>query len=287
MPRKKKSSVPAKRQKLPQRLVKARQAQILKMHASGKTPEEIAVAMDLGVNTVSRELNTALDTLIKHYAMPTPEQTFVRYAAFQFEVIRKLEESIDMFRDDSETKQYNAMISALKTQSDIYDKIMNKGTEFGVIQKKKATDNVRKKPQQLRVELRKEATILLQLLDEIEETKEQEETANLKLSKRVTKIIRKVVTVNNEVQKDVVDWKYRKRTFDSAGKPVSYGALTEEELNKLTPEIRAKALESKLRSLQDTKEREGKQIIEATAEVVEKKEEDEQNNWLISPKKKD
>lgn len=283
MPRKKVSKAIAKRQKLPQRLIKARQARILRMHASGKTPEEIAIDLDIGVNIVNRELGTALDSLVKHYAMPTPEQTFVRYAAFQFEVIRKLEESLEVFRDDSETKQYNAMISALKAQSDIYDKIMNKGTEFGVIQKKKAAENIRKKPQELRIELRKEATILLQLLDEIEDAGEID-TGSTKLSKRVTKIIRKVITVGNEVKRAGVDWKYRTKTFDEEGKKVSFTDMSEDDLQKLSPEARVRALEQKLKVLQE-KEEEAPPIIETTAEVVEKPETKEEDGWLVAAKK--
>lgn len=159
----------AERRKIKRRFIKARQHTFLTLYSSGMTPEQIAVKHQMTVNHVKRDLTIAIEDLIDHYAKPNPQQTFVRYASFQFDIVKQLQNMIDVFLKDPVSKQYSATTSALRTQSDIYDKVLDKGIEFGVIEKKKATASLRQEPQDLRASIRIEIKQLTRLLDEIDE----------------------------------------------------------------------------------------------------------------------
>ena len=98
---------------------------MLGLYAGGKTPQQIAVVLDMRLNLVTHDLRVAIDELVREYAKPTPAQTFVRYAAFQFGIITELKDAASKFMQDDSSKQYNALISSLRAQSDIYDKIMD------------------------------------------------------------------------------------------------------------------------------------------------------------------
>lgn len=62
----------------------------------------------------------------------TNEERFVQYKLQQMEVVKDLDVLIERFK---ETKQLQAVVSALKLKADIQDGIIAKGMEFGVIEK--------------------------------------------------------------------------------------------------------------------------------------------------------
>jgi hypothetical protein len=64
-------------------------------------------------------------------SMPT-EHVFVQYILDQTANVRDLTAMIGEFRA---TKQYNAMVGAIRTRSDIQDKLITRGQEFGFIRK--------------------------------------------------------------------------------------------------------------------------------------------------------
>jgi hypothetical protein len=62
----------------------------------------------------------------------TNEELFVQYKLQQMEVIKDLDVIIERFKG---SKQLTALAAAMRTKSDIYNEIINKGYEFGVIEK--------------------------------------------------------------------------------------------------------------------------------------------------------
>jgi len=60
------------------------------------------------------------------------EELFIQYKLQQMEVIKDLDVMVERFKG---SKQLTALASALKAKSEIYNEIINKGYEFGVIEK--------------------------------------------------------------------------------------------------------------------------------------------------------
>lgn len=204
--------------KLPKKIIKARKQSVLRLHAEGKTTEQIAVALNMHPSVVTRDINDALDEMLHHYADPTPQQTFVRYAAFNFAIINKLQKAADRFFDDPETTQYSSLVSALKAQSELYDKIINKGLEFGVVQKRKATETLRKSRKEIKLMLQREVKIMQQLTHE-ESSHVKGQTIQLSET-----LIRKIRIPEQDstgkIRKTVNDWKYKTKEYDLRGRPI-------------------------------------------------------------------
>lgn len=215
----------------PRLMVKARQQIVLEMYAAGRTPEQIAVKMDMRLQDVTRDINTAIDELVVQYSKPSPQQTFVRYATFQLAIIRKLNHAIEAFRKDEDTKQYNAWVSALRTQSDIYDKVYQKGYEYGVIPKKKADRKALEGGADLRAELRTEITMIQGLLDEIDDATQRKALKGRAIQTKITYAVRVRKPLRNSfgIIRAIPDWKYRQAVYDDRGHPVPYDELSQEQ----------------------------------------------------------
>jgi len=149
-------------------LIKARRQIILKLHTEGKTNIQIAEAVAINPALVQREIDLATEEFLRSWAEQGPEHTFVRYASFQLNIVRKLQAAHDRFLKDKHNKQYNAAISALRAQSDIYDKVLDKGITFGVIEQTKAKDHIRQSSGEIRIRLQKEVRVLSRLLEEVD-----------------------------------------------------------------------------------------------------------------------
>lgn len=63
----------------------------------------------------------------------TTEQVYVDYCLAQMQNIADLTKVFESFKT---TKQHSAMVAAIKARSDIHDKIIARGQEFGFIEKK-------------------------------------------------------------------------------------------------------------------------------------------------------
>lgn len=232
----------------PQALVKAQQKVIFDAYARGETVEQIAANMNLARGHVTRAINIAMSDLIKQFAMPTPEQNFVRYAAFQYGVLRKLQDCLERFLADPDATQYNSAVSALRAQSDIYDKIIGKGEDYGVIQKKKAGAAIRKDATGMRTELRSRIRTLTVLLEEIDEHTEfrskRRALKRAQLTERAVQTdivyfarIRKVQRGPRGVILAVPDWKYRQRVFNSDGTQKRKADYTPEDYARIASSL--------------------------------------------------
>lgn len=151
------------------------------MYSEGKTPEQIASALDTTLATVKRDIDIILEKQSKLYAESTPQHNFVRYAAFQLNVVRKLGQVADTClgytREAPDpavaSKSGATAVQALKAQSDIYDKVMDKGEKLGVIQGESQDSPVLiGTPRGMRVQLREKLLTLEALLDEIDDSED-------------------------------------------------------------------------------------------------------------------
>lgn len=101
--------------------------------AEALEPEEIAAHMgfdwadyeDLVKKFYEHEAQTVRDK-------PT-EQVYVEYCLAQAQNVSDLTKILGQFR---KTSQHSAMVSAIRARSDIYDKMIARGQEFGFIEKK-------------------------------------------------------------------------------------------------------------------------------------------------------
>jgi len=159
---------------------------LLKYFLDGLDFEAMEQATGYNIPYIERELAKAMASLSDYYTKPTNVENFLRYAAFQMRLITQLQELYDTFLERhkkmkekkpghaSEIKGGTALVSAIKAQSDIYDKIYAKGKECGVMAT--AAENrdeesalSRKTPEQLRLILKEQATTVITLLEMAEE----------------------------------------------------------------------------------------------------------------------
>ena len=195
---------------LPAKLVEARRIQILKLYVNGQTPEQIALKLHLGRKTVEHDIAFVLDAVTRTFAQASPQHTFVRYALFQLGVITRLQTTYEKLLSTDPAKTGNAVIAALRAQSDIYDKVYEKGAEYGVIKRQQASTAIHKAPHDLRIELRREIRTMATLLDKVDTF------TNFKsLRKPYTRHPRTYARIRR-VQKDAYgfifqtrDWKYK------------------------------------------------------------------------------
>lgn len=212
-----------------------RQDKLLAQYAAGKSLESIALDEELDMRSVVNAVSAALDRQVKNFSEPSPQHQFVRYAVFNLELIKKLDEARKMFLYDPDGKQYSMIISSVRAQHDIYEAIQKKGTALGVIKKRKADADVTGggKKRVLK-ELAKEAELLLEIVDEFDphtqykrrrRIQAQIRTREAEASDTVTEkaspnerpfvsIIRKVVREHGIVQRDIPDHTIRKLVYE-------------------------------------------------------------------------
>lgn len=212
--------------KTPKAVIRARQQQILKMYAQAIPVEQIAVQLEVPTASVTKMLNSAIDRMIAHYAHSTPQQTFVRYAAYQMGIVQKLQRTYERYVDDPDVKQYNAGIQALRSMSDIYDKVMVKGIEFGVIEQRKADrKSIEGKATDIKGELVAEIVQLQKLVETIDEATQAKSMMQGKANPlgenmvtqtviTYTRMIRKPLKNEYGVVRAIPDWKYRTSTWE-------------------------------------------------------------------------
>lgn len=208
-------------------MVLATRAQVLQQYTAGHTKEQIGVSLSIPLERVDRYLNEAMDALVKHWAKPSPEHTFVRYAAFQMGIIRKLQKSYDQFMaDDDNNRQHGACIQALKAQSDIMDKVMSQGHSFGVITQRRADTVINMSKADLRQELKNEIELLAGLLSKVDDhdTFKRRRAAVLQKAGKPTNGERRYIARIRKVKRNSLgyviampDWKYKKSAHQDAG----------------------------------------------------------------------
>lgn len=175
---------------------------ILKRWSSGRTEEQIAIELGMPEESIKQHLIHAQQSAVRYYQKPAAQEHFIRYASFQFQQIDRLQQIIDALmapvpdpahkqpRTRKKTKTppapqsaplvpgvatgrtATAAVQAIRAQSDIYDKILDRGISMGVIQEKPHSDltgKLNQNPNDLRVYLKGEVETLLLILDKVDD----------------------------------------------------------------------------------------------------------------------
>lgn len=142
--------------------------ELLTLAARGMDFNDIAVELGLRVDTVQRLLAQSVETLHGYFTHSSPRENFVRYAAFVFDRIRKLDDVVERFTDDKGTTQYSAATNAIRTQVELYDRIFDRGQKAGIIQLQGTAPEAHLKRIDLLEVLRKERGELDALIGELE-----------------------------------------------------------------------------------------------------------------------
>jgi len=98
----------------------------------GKTDKEIMHEMGLEADEFVAFKTAMMDAKIDELRTMPEEHMYVRYMIEQNINIKDLTQMINQFKS---TKQYNALVGAVRARSEILDKIIAKGQEFGIIKK--------------------------------------------------------------------------------------------------------------------------------------------------------
>lgn len=98
----------------------------------GKLDNEIMAEMGLDPDDYKRLKAAMFDAKADEVRAKPTEHVYVQYMIDQTQNIKDLTAMITEFKS---TKQYNAMVGAIRARSEILDKLIEKGQEFGLIHK--------------------------------------------------------------------------------------------------------------------------------------------------------
>jgi len=100
--------------------------------AAGRSDKEIMAIMGLAGEDYVKLKQAMLDAKADEIRAKPREHVYVEYMLNQAVNITDLTTMIDDFHT---SKQYNAMVGAIRARAEIYDKLIAKGQEFGLIKK--------------------------------------------------------------------------------------------------------------------------------------------------------
>ena len=98
--------------------------------AEGMLDDEIMIDTGLPVDEYKKLKAAMFDAKADEVRARPTEHVYVQYMIDQAQNVKALTGMIDEFKN---SKQYNAMVGAIKARSDIYDKLIEKGQTFGLI----------------------------------------------------------------------------------------------------------------------------------------------------------
>jgi hypothetical protein len=100
--------------------------------ADGKKDDEVIAEMGISAEDYNALKNTMMDFKADEIRTRPIEHVYVDYVLKQAENIKDL---TGMISEWQTSKQYNALVGAVRTRSDIYDKLIQVGQECGIIHK--------------------------------------------------------------------------------------------------------------------------------------------------------
>lgn len=98
----------------------------------GESDDEIMDLMGLDPEIYKSLKVQMLEDKAQELKRKPPEHVYVEYILAQTQNIQDLSDMIAEFKT---TKQYNALVGAIRARSDLHDKLIAKGQEFGVFRK--------------------------------------------------------------------------------------------------------------------------------------------------------
>jgi hypothetical protein len=98
----------------------------------GNTDKEIIELTGLEADAYKQLRQRLVEEKAAELTAKPAEHVYVEYVIWQSQGIVDLTKMMDQFR---KTKQYNAMVGAVRVRAELYDKLIAKGQEFGVFKK--------------------------------------------------------------------------------------------------------------------------------------------------------
>jgi hypothetical protein len=263
-------------------------ARIMVMVAQGMPPALIARDVGIDERSIRRHITAATDALVQFFASPEIHQTFARYAAFNLDLISRLQTMQETFLGhDTDKKQYSAFVSSIKTQAEIYDRIINKGMDFGVIDNKRANRSQSSdKGNDIKVQLQLQINTLNQMLravtkDDPPDPKKPKRGRPPK--KKYTKIVRKVRRDHLGIVYRIKDWRFRRDVEEDRTR------ITVEEPSLSPDSSFAEVLSEQVQLAAAISRKPNSQNKETTTEVIEltpSAQNGEEETWLVKPSQK-
>lgn len=108
-------------------------AQLLALYAEGCNDDEAVVLMGLSPMRFMKIKKALYDFEAERLAATPTEHTYVEYVLNQIGCIKDL---TDLLKEAKKQNNSNAGVGAIRARSDIYDKIIRTGQEFGILEKK-------------------------------------------------------------------------------------------------------------------------------------------------------
>lgn len=109
------------------------QARLVALLTEGKADEEVQAELGFSPEKYWRCKRAAFEAEAERIRATPTEHTYVQYCLDQAACIKDLTDLID---DAKKTKNANACVGAIRARSDIFDKVIKTGQEFGILEKK-------------------------------------------------------------------------------------------------------------------------------------------------------
>lgn len=142
---------------------------ILKEHLNGTSNEVIARGLNLEESVVERYIEIAFNTLSGHFTSADSMRLFLRYAAFQLQLITDLDEVIKAWHDGGkDPRGASAVVNSIKLKSDLFDKIYDKGKEthnLALQSKESELEALSSSPEKVKEILRSQVTTIINILN--------------------------------------------------------------------------------------------------------------------------
>lgn len=139
MPRKR-TSRPAATQRLQKRFkaseLRAKLGYIKAQLTAGKPDLEIAESMNLSAKVYNDLRKELMRQETESMYAKTPEEVYLDYKWKTLQCVEDIDRMIEQFHT---SKQYNAFVGAIRTKSDLLDKIIKTGQDMGMVKKAAAS----------------------------------------------------------------------------------------------------------------------------------------------------
>lgn len=109
--------------------------EFLELWSTGHSKEEIVIQMDLSSNEYEAYYNRCIGDTEADVGDKKPLRIFAEYVVKQSSLVRDLE-ALKAALQSANWKNGQAYVQAVRTQSEIYDKIIKTGQELAIIEKK-------------------------------------------------------------------------------------------------------------------------------------------------------
>ena len=119
--------------RLPKEYIKEAAATIFAALCDGKNDKEVIDEMGLSAEQYEQLKAAMFDSKADEVRTRPTEHVYVEYLINQINNINDLTQMIELFKT---TKQFNAMVGAVRARSEIYDKLIARGQEFNLIHKR-------------------------------------------------------------------------------------------------------------------------------------------------------